>query len=63
LQEDTEYLWKQHCEREFAKQLNEMIVKKKRKMMNNSSGSEDEDDEEECFEDDGLTWRERFAVK
>lgn len=59
LQEDTDYLWMQHCEREFPKELNEMLY-------NQISDDDDEDMESDNNErtfhsDDGLSWRERYA--
>uniref|UniRef100_A0A914NWJ4 TFIIS N-terminal domain-containing protein n=1 Tax=Meloidogyne incognita TaxID=6306 RepID=A0A914NWJ4_MELIC len=76
LQEDTDYIWRTHCEKEFSKELNDILLEV-------SDDEEDDDDEEKkeddednsndgeektknnkniFYHDDCSSWRERYYV-
>uniref|UniRef100_A0A183BM02 TFIIS N-terminal domain-containing protein n=1 Tax=Globodera pallida TaxID=36090 RepID=A0A183BM02_GLOPA len=51
LREDTNYLWRNHCKREFGKELAKL---------REEFGSEEDEEEEEEADGGGIAWRKRY---
>ncbi|KAL7071062.1 hypothetical protein ACQ4LE_009806 [Meloidogyne hapla] len=70
LQEDTDYIWRIHCEKEFSKELNDILLEvsdddeeeddEEKKEDDDSDGEERQKQQKYIYHDDCATWRQRY---